>query len=136
MRDHVLDSAIAFANTSGGNIYVGVEDHGELSGNSKLVNTIKRGATPEKCAREVGAKLRKYIIENTRPVTEITVLEVRIGSEWVVRLGVVPSTQIISTHTNHVFIRSGASNRIPGPDWFSQRQAIAGSNGPGLAQFY
>jgi Putative DNA-binding domain len=136
MRDRVLDSAIAFANTSGGNIYVGVEDHGELSGNSKLVNTIKKGATPEECAREVSAKLRKYIIENTRPVIEITALEIRIGTEWVVRLGVVPSTQIVSTHTNHVFIRSGASNRIPGPDWFSQRYAVAGSDSPGLAQSY
>jgi hypothetical protein len=136
MRDRVLDSAIALANTSGGNIYIGVEDHGELSGNSKLVNAIKKSATPEECAREVSTRLRKHIIENTRPVIEITAAALRVGTEWVVRLGVESSTQIVSTHTNHVFIRSGASNRIPGPDWFSQRQAVAGSNGPGLAQSY
>lgn len=136
MRDRLLDSAIAFANTSGGHIYVGVEDHGELSGNSKLVSAIRKGAVPEECAREVSAKLRKYIIENTRPVLEISAVEAKIGSEWVVRLSIGRSQQVVGTHTNHVFIRSGASNRIPEPDWFSQRQGTAGLNAAGLAQSY
>jgi hypothetical protein len=133
MRDRVLDSAIAFANTSGGYIYVGVEDHGELSGNSKLVSTIKKNATPEECARDLSTKLRKYIIENTRPVADVSAVEIRIGSEWVIRLGIERSQQIVATHTNHVFIRSGASNRTPEPDWFAQRQ-LGGSNLLGLGQ--
>jgi len=121
MRDRVLDSAIAFANTSGGHIYVGVEDHGELSGNSKLVRAIKASATPEECAGEVSAKLRKFIIENTRPVVEVSTVEIKIGTEWVVRLSIQQSQQIISTHANQVFVRSGASNRNPEPSWFAGR---------------
>jgi hypothetical protein len=130
MRDRVLDSAIAFANTSGGHIYVGVEDHGELSGNSKLVNTINKNAKPEECARELGTKLRKCIIENTRPVIEISALEVKIGSEWVVQLTIERSQDVISTHTNHVLVRSGASNRNPEPAWFTQRQLGGGASVP------
>jgi len=133
MRDRVLDSAIAFANTSGGHIYVGVEDHGELSGNSKLVSTIRKNATPEECARELSAKLRKYIIENTRPVADVSAVEIRIGSEWVIRLSIERSQQIVATHTNHVFIRSGASNRTPEPAWFAQRQ-LGGADTFGLGQ--
>ncbi len=136
MRDRVLESAIAFANTSGGHIYVGVEDHGELSGNSKLVNAIRKNATPQECAQELSAKLRKYIIENTRPFIEVSALEIKIGTEWVVRLSIERSQHVVGTHTNHVFIRSGASNRIPEPDWFSQRQGMAGVNAAGLAQSY
>jgi hypothetical protein len=132
MRDRVLDSAIAFANTSGGHIYVGVEDHGELSGNSKLVRAIRADATPEGCAREVSTKLRKYIIENTRPVVDVSAAEMKIGTEWVVRLSVQRSQEIVSAHTNHVFIRSGASNRIPEPEWFSQRQLGGGLNSHGF----
>ncbi|SRR6266498_514081 len=122
MRDRVLHSAVAFANTSGGHIYVGIEDHGELSGNSKLVRTIKPTATPEESARELSAKLRKHILENTRPVIQVSAVEIKIGTEWIVRLSIQQSPQIVSTHTNHVLIRSGASNRIPEPEWFSQRQ--------------
>ncbi len=96
MRDRVLHSAIAFANTGGGHIYVGVEDDGELSGNSKLVS-IFRLATPEKCAFELSAKLRKYLIENTRPVVETSAVEIKIGSEWVVRLSIQDSQQVVST---------------------------------------
>jgi len=131
MRDRVLDSAIAFANTSGGCIYVGVEDHGELSGNSKLVRAMRAGATPEECARELSAKLRRYIIENTRPVVEVCPLEVKIGTEWVVRLSIQQSQQIISTHANQIFIRSGASNRNPEPAWFAGR----GANAVGLVHY-
>jgi len=135
MRDRVLHSAIAFANTSSGHIYVGIEDHGELSGNSKLVRTIKPKATPEECARELSAKLRKYIIENTRPVVEVSAVEIKIGTEWVVRLSIQQSQQIVSTHTNHVFIRSGASNRNPEPEWFAQRQLGGGVNMPGFVRY-
>jgi predicted HTH transcriptional regulator len=136
MRDRVLNSAIAFANTSGGHIYVGVEDHGELSGNSKLVSAIRKGAVPEECARDVSTKLRKFIIENTRPVLEVSAVEAKIGSEWVVRLSIERSQQVVGTHTNHIFIRSGASNRIPEPDWFLQGQGTVGLNAAGLAQSY
>ena len=128
MRDRVLESAIGFANTSGGHIYVGVEDHGELSGNSKLVSTIRKNGTPQECAQELSAKLRKYIIDNTRPVIEISALEIKIGTEWVIRLKVERSEGVVGTHTNHVFVRSGASNRIPEPGWFTQRQMGAPSS--------
>jgi schlafen family protein len=128
MRDRVLESAIGFANTSGGHIYVGVEDHGGLSGNSKLVSTIRKNGTPQECAEELSAKLRKYIIENTRPVIEKSALEIKIGTEWVIRLRIEQSEGVVGTHTNHVFVRSGASNRIPEPGWFTQRQMGAPSS--------
>ncbi len=132
MRDRVLESAIGFANTSGGHIYVGVEDHGGLSGNSKLVSTLKKNGTPQECAQELSAKLRKHIIENTRPVIAVSALEIKIGTEWVVRLTIERSGDIVGTHTNHVFIRSGASNRVPEPEWFSQRQLGSGLVSPGF----
>jgi hypothetical protein len=130
MRDRVLESAIALANTNGGKIYIGVEDHGELSGNSKLVRAFRTNATPEECAKEVSTKLKKYIVENTRPVIEVSAIEVKIGSEWVVRLSVDESQQVVSTHTNHVLIRSGARNRYPEPNWFAGKQNVAGVDMP------
>jgi predicted HTH transcriptional regulator len=120
MRDRVLHSAIAFANTSGGNVYIGVEDEGELSGNAKLVKAMKK-PTPEENARDLSTKMRKYIVENTRPVIDISSDEVKIGSEWVVRLRIEKSARIITTHMNDVFIRSGASNRRPSAEWLEAR---------------
>ena len=69
MRDRVLHSAIAFANTSGGRIYVGVEDDGRLSGNGKLLRiTTNPSQKLEQAARELGARIRKVLVEETRPV--------------------------------------------------------------------
>jgi hypothetical protein len=120
MRDRVLHSAIAFANSSGGNIYIGVEDEGKLSGNAKLIKAMKK-PTPQENARDLSAKMRKCIVENTRPVIDISSDEVKIGSEWVVRLRIEKSARMITTHMNDVFIRSGASNRRPSADWLEAR---------------
>ena len=90
------------------------------------MSTIKKGAKPEECAGELSAKIGKFIIENTRPVVEISNLETKIGTEWVIRLTVEPSQEVVGTHTNEVFIRSGASNRKPEPSWFSHRQLSPG----------
>ena len=125
MRDRVLDSAIAFANTNGGHIYIGVEDHGQLSGNAKLLRTsTDRSLTPEKAARELSAKVRKHLIENIRPVVDIRASEICIASDWVIRLTIESSQQIVSDHANHVLIRSGASNRIPDPSWHGDRRLV------------
>jgi predicted HTH transcriptional regulator len=125
MRDRVIDSAIAFANTNGGHIYIGVEDHGQLSGNAKLLRTsTDRSLTPEKAARELSAKVRKHLIENIRPVVDIRASEICIASDWVIRLTIESSQQIVSDHANHVLIRSGASNRIPDPSWHGDRRLV------------
>jgi hypothetical protein len=123
MRDRVLHSCIAFANTIGGSLYVGVEDGGDLSGNGKLSRTMKKARTPAEGARALSATLRKYIVENTRPVIEVEAAELKIGSEWIVRFKIEPSPQMITTHTNDVFIRAGASNRKPSADWLEARTA-------------
>ena len=135
MRNRVLHSSIAFANTAGGSIYIGVEDDGELSRNAKLVNAMKK-SIPEEAARELGAKMRKYILESTRPVVDITTTEVRLGSEWVVRLRVEASSEIISTQMNDVFIRAGASNRRPPAEWLEARAARRGPAFPSLESSY
>jgi hypothetical protein len=129
MRNRVLHSCIAFANTAGGHVYVGVEDNGELSGNGKLSKTMKKAKPPDS-ARTLSAALRKYVVENTRPVIEVAAAEVKIGSEWIVRLKVEPSLQMVTTHTNDVFIRAGASNRKPSADWLEARAARYGSRLP------
>jgi hypothetical protein len=121
MRDRVIHSAIAFANTSGGNIYVGVEDEGELSGNRTLMKVLKDTPLPEEAARQLSAKIRKSILENTRPVIEVLATEIKLGSECVIRLRVEPSSGIVMTHTNDVFTRSGASNRKPSAEWLTLR---------------
>lgn len=131
MRDRVLHSAIAFANTSGGNIYIGIEDEGELSGNAKLVKAMKK-PIPEENARDLTAKMRKYIVENTRPVIDISSDEVKIGSEWVVRLRIEKSARMITTHMNDVFIRSGASNRRPSAEWLEARTPGRGVQLPAI----
>jgi hypothetical protein len=125
MRDRVLHSAIAFANTSGGDIYLGVEDEGELSGNAKLVRAMKK-TTPEEGARELSAKMRKYVVENTRPVIDITSAEIKIGSEWIVRFRVEHSLRLVTSHTNDALIRSGASNRKPSAEWLEARSTRQG----------
>jgi hypothetical protein len=121
MRNRVIHSAIAFANTAGGNIYVGVEDEGEFSGNGTLIKIFKNSSSPEEAARQLSAKIRKTILENTRPVIEVLATEIRLGSEWIIRIRVEPSSQIVMTHTNEVFIRSGASNRKPPAEWLILR---------------
>jgi hypothetical protein len=130
MRDRVLHSCIAFSNTAGGNVYVGVEDDGALSGNGKLMRTIKKMRTPEEGAREMSAQLRKLILENTRPVIEVEAAAIKIGSEWVVRLQVQQSSRMVTTHSNDVFIRAGASNYKPSAEWLEARAARRGPQFP------
>jgi hypothetical protein len=125
MRDRVLHSSIAFSNTGGGNIYIGVEDDGGLSGNSKLVKAMKK-TPPAESARELSMKMRKYIAENTRPVAAITSSEIKVGEEWIVRLEVDKSDQMITTHMNDIFIRSGASNRKPSSEWLQAHTSQVG----------
>jgi hypothetical protein len=125
MRDRVLHSSIAFSNTAGGNIYIGVEDDGGLSGTSKLVKVMKK-TPPEESARELSTKMRKYIAENTRPVAAIIASEIKIGEEWVVRLKVDKSDQMITTHMNDVFVRLGASNRKPSSEWLQAHASQVG----------
>jgi hypothetical protein len=125
MRLRVLHSAIAFANTSGGRIYVGVEDNGQLSGNRKLLHAARSitNATCnlKECAESLSRALRCLLTENTRPVILASCEEIRIGTEWIVRLNILKSREAVGTHANDYFVRSGASNRNPPAEWFARQ---------------
>ncbi|ABF40667.1 putative transcriptional regulator [Candidatus Koribacter versatilis Ellin345] len=122
MKTRVLHTTIAFANTQGGTIYIGVEDNGEFSGTPKL-RGVSSKRVPSECAKDISKKLRKLIIENTRPVVEVQANEICLSGDWVIALSVGKSTEVVSTHRNVVVIRAGASNRLPDPKWFEQRKA-------------
>lgn len=110
----VVETVVAFSNSQGGRIYIGVEDNGTLSGASKFRAWCKddRQRTPERLEKW----FRKLINENVKPTPEYGVHVVDYLGETILVGTIKPGVRRpFSTKDNDIRIRSGATNRRPDP---------------------
>lgn len=109
----LLETVVAFANTDGGRMYVGVDDSGVPQRTAELFKAFGSSDDP---VSVLISHLNKLVREKTKPVPKLTTKPLEVFGERVVVVVVEKGDEPpYSTHDNHVWIRKGASNRRPDP---------------------
>lgn len=114
----VTRTVVAFANTEGGAVYLGVNDEGTPLGGSALAKLLyKRGCNPGEIPRQAFRRLiDECVREKVKPVPDYRTYEVTISGEPVFVLKIEKDDKgPYATHENDVYIRKGATNRRPDP---------------------
>ena len=113
-ESEVLATVVAFSNSAGGRIYVGVSDMGLPIGEVQLRKVGKADA--EASLTVVVNRLRELVRERVKPVPHVQIEPITISGEWIVVVDVPPSTSgPHATLQNDIYIRKGASNYKPDP---------------------
>jgi Putative DNA-binding domain len=112
-ENDLLETVIAFANTNGGRIYIGATDNAELEGYRGLHRAFSGMSDP---CNALTARLRRLLIEKTKPVPKYKIEVLDIGGDPLVVLTVEKgSDPPYATHDNKVWVRKGATDRTPDP---------------------
>lgn len=109
----LVKTVIAFANTHGGRVYVGIRDDGEPEGRDGL-KSFRSSGDPDGVPTQL-AQLRKLIGDSVKPVPQVTLGCCEIAGEPVVIVEVPEGDAVFATHENDIFIRKGSTNRKPDP---------------------
>ena len=108
----IVEAVIAFANTSGGRIYLGVRNDGSLQGIDILCSI--HHAKPSESSKALIAHIQTLIVENIKPVPRFEIEAIRIRRQPVFVISVAQGRERpYSNHQNKTWIRKGATNRIP-----------------------
>lgn len=108
----LVKTVVAFSNTDGGTLYVGVDDEGVPLGITGARKCFKKSIDPLK---EQLAMLKSLVTENTKPVPNVNYNIVQVSGHPVVVAEVQKSPSICSTQDNRVFVRRGATSRLADP---------------------
>ncbi len=115
-EESFVETVIAFANTSGGRIYVGVKDRGGVPhGASELRKTFKKGRNEKERITQQVNQL-KWLITNK--IVQAPTYEIEVAHPYgdpVIAVKIEPATSRASTYDNQVFVRRGATNVRPTP---------------------
>lgn len=113
-EEDIVETAVAFANTRGGRIYVGVDDHGTPEGEDALCRMLQ--GPVEEAIKHAEDRIRSQLREKTKPVPFISCKIAEVRGVKVLIVEVAPGNQRpYSTHENKVFLRKGATNRLADP---------------------
>jgi hypothetical protein len=107
-ESEVVRTVVAFANTGGGRLIIGVNDEGIPMGLAEARRQMKDNRSP------IGsqlARIKKLIRESTKPVPEISCSQVDVHGQPVVVIDVPKSAGVCSTQDNRVYVRKGATSR-------------------------
>jgi hypothetical protein len=126
-QNEIVKSVVAFANTDGGRVYVGVRDDGQPEG---------RGALKGAKLDTMLASLRKLIHDNIKPVPVADYRSAELAGEPICIVEVAPGPYVYSTHANEILVRKGSTNRRPDPTaelapLLASRRAAPGAGQPG-----
>lgn len=109
----MIKTVVAFANTAGGRLYVGIDDEGNPQG---LAPIQDYGKTPEEMLDEVRRYLDREIRNGIVEVPPFKIRAAGVHGQTVLIVEVrVGEAVPYGTVTNEIFIRRGASNRRPDP---------------------
>lgn len=130
----VLETVVAFANTRGGRLYLGVDDHRRVEGRSALSRAL--GAKEEDARAELERAMNKIITDKVKPVPRCVTKFVDLYGEPVFVVSVERGDQRpYATFNNQIFIRKGSSNVNPDPTTeLRQLLAVAGDGIAAVSQ--
>jgi hypothetical protein len=112
----IAETVIAFANSKGGRLYVGVDDHGAPQGKGALADAVAKNSRPEDWFQALEERFSEVVRNLIKPVPRTTTSWVLVGGEPVLVISVNPGTdRPYSTHDNYIYVRKGASCRAPEP---------------------
>lgn len=116
--DEIATTAVAFANTQGGHIYLGVNDDCEAAGiEAKLCEWAKASCTEAVIARYLGAmnsRIKSLVLgEITLELSHVRLDDALIG---VIQVLPAINKPLAIHQDHHLYARSGASNRKVPPD--------------------
>lgn len=118
--DEIATTAVAFANTQGGHIYLGVNDDCEIAGiEAKLCEWAKGPCTELVIARYLGA-MNSRIKSLVQGEITLELSHVHLDGALLVVIHVLPAiVKPLAIHQDlHLYARSGASNRkVPPEQW-------------------
>lgn len=110
----LIRTVVAFSNTFGGRIYVGVEDDGTPQGEAELRKTGK--GNEEQALALVVRRIENLVREKIKPVPDVAVSPIAIAGSPVVVVDVLAGEDApYSTFEHDVYVRKGATNRKPDP---------------------
>jgi hypothetical protein len=108
----MVKTVVAFANTSGGRLYVGVDDDGVPQSLAPLAHYGHQ--KPEDLLDAIRSDLDRAFRNGIVPVPRFTISGVQIHGNSILVVRVEPGTKApYSTTSNEVYIRKGSSNRRP-----------------------
>jgi len=107
----IVKTAVAFANTDGGTIFVGVDNEGVPLG----VSQARKCFRSEDPIDAQMARIKTLIREGTQPVPSISCRIATVGGQPIIVLEIEKSGILCSTHDNRAYVRRGATNRLADP---------------------
>jgi Putative DNA-binding domain len=116
--DEVVRTVVAFANTRGGTIFIGVNDYGEVDGIDKDL----WDATPknerkslDECAKNYCAEVRKKVLDRVSVMTAVRADIIQVRDKMVVRIRVEEAGRkpCSDVSRNEFWIRKGSNTRRP-----------------------
>jgi len=122
----LLQTAVAFANSGGGSIYIGVTDDARVKGiDTKTLNTAlgpRVGSDAAALRDEYARLVRGVLTQGVTPPLELTIEGVTHAVLWILRVGVKAGSQTpyAVVEDNDIRIRRGATNRKPTPSELRQ----------------
>lgn len=113
-EQELIQTIVAFSNTFGGRVYVGVKDDGAPQGETELRKVGK--GNEEQALALVVRRIENLVRETIKPVPDVTVSPIAVAGSPVVVVDVLLGEDApYSTFDHDVFIRKGATNRKPDP---------------------
>ncbi len=113
-EDELVRTVVAFANTDGGRLYIGVKDTGAPEGEAVLCKMAKSDAIPG--WKILADRVLHLVREKVKPTADVSVLQIRVFGDPIIVVKIAASSGgPFSTHENDVWVRKGATNRKPDP---------------------
>jgi hypothetical protein len=110
----IIETVVAFSNSAGGRLYIGVSNAGVPADEVQLRKVGKADA--EKSLSTLIARVQELVREKIKPVPRVAVEQLLLSGSWIIVVDVPPSTEgPFATLQNDIYIRKGASNYKPDP---------------------
>lgn len=107
-----IKTVVAFSNTDGGLLFVGVNDEGRPLGMGAARQCFRKMRDPIEAQI---SRLKSLVTESTKPVPSVTYRAATVNGARLVVAEVKRSPSVCSTHDNRVYVRRGATSRLADP---------------------
>jgi len=123
--EEIVRTAVAFANGSGGDIYLGVNDLSEIDGvEADAIREYRKELTPLPCTTAQAIDhycklLRKLLADRSMPRLDVAIDPIHVSNRTLVRLRVEEAREkpVADNRTGEMFVRRGSSNgRLTKPE--------------------